>query len=445
MALLSSALLYRAHARRRARLDRRPPRGKTLRVSGYRARVSAALGGMALLLVAIPFVPALAGVGGSTVHYSYEPRLTPEVTGQFVSTERGPVKLFAWSDPQSTTPADALRLHARDVRSLLVRAAALDAAKAYQLYDLDRGGSVPLRASRASSRELVLSPVQPLRPGGYAFVATHEGMFGGRDFAYLRVVPPSVAVTAISSRPHAAAPAVLDALLPLCAALLALAFAAMLLRSFLRRGSGEKVLWSLGFLFFAVAAACEAVAQRTGWSPGLFRSYYLAGGVLTVAYLGAGSAWLLLPRRARDWLVGGLAVATAAAIVSVALAGVHAGTLASTAHGRPPTNSALEGHAFLWAVGLNSLGSLFLIGGALYSIVRRQRVRANLWIGGGALVVALATGLSRAGSYQLVYAGELLGIALMFAGFAFVGKQPRRRPQPSTQSRVRYSQKARPA
>ena len=302
-----------------------------------------------------------------------------------------------------------------------------------------------LGAAKASARELVLSPEEPLRPGSYAFVATHEGMFGGRDFAYLRVVPPSVAVTAISSRPHAAAPAVLDALLPLCASLLALAFSALLLRSLLRRRSGEKVLWGLGFLFFAVAAGCEALAQRIGWSPGLFRAYYLAGGVLTVAYLGAGSAWLLLPSRARDWLAGGLAVATAAAVVTVALAGVDASTLASTAHGRPPANSALEGHAFLWAVGLNSLGSLFLIGGALYSIARRQRVRANLWIGGGALVVALATGLSRAGSYQLVYAGELLGIALMFAGFAFVGKQPRRRPQPSTQSHVRYSQKARPA
>lgn len=447
MALLSSAFLYRAHARRRARLEGKPPRGKAVRTktSGYRARVSAALGGIALLLVAIPFVPALAGVGGSTVRYSYEPRLTPEVTGQFVSTNRGPVKLFAWNAPQSTTPADALKLHAGDLRSLLVRASALDAAKAYQLYDLVRGGSVPLSVSKASPRELVLAPAKPLRPGSYAFVATHEGMFGGRDFAYLRIVPPSVAVTAISSRPHAAAPAVLDALLPFCASLLALAFAAMLLRSFLRRRSGEKVLWGSGFLLFALAAACEAVAQRSGWSPELFRTYYLAGGVLTVAYLGAGSAWLLLPRRARDWLAGGLAVATAAAVVTVALAGVHTGTLAATPHGRPPANAALEGHAFLWAVGLNSVGSLFLIGGALYSIARRQRVRANLWIGGGALVVALATGLSRAGSYELVYAGELLGIALMFAGFAFVGKQPRRRPQPSTQSRVRYSQKARPA
>ena len=55
-------------------------------------------------------------------------------------------------------------------------------------------------------------------------------------------------------------------------------------------------------------------------------------------------------------------------------------------------------------------------------------MRANLWIGGGALVVALATGLSRADSYSLVYAGQLLGIALMFSGFAFVGKEPARQP-----------------
>ena len=95
-------------------------------------------------------------------------------------------------------------------------------------------------------------------------------------------------------------------------------------------------------------------------------------------------------------------------------------------HGRPPANSALAGHAFLWAIALNSFGTLFLVGGSLYSIVRRRRVRPNVWIGAGALVVALATGLSRADSYSLVYAGQLVGIALMFSGFAFVGKSPKR-------------------
>jgi hypothetical protein len=99
-----------------------------------------------------------------------------------------------------------------------------------------------------------------------------------------------------------------------------------------------------------------------------------------------------------------------------------------TPHGRPPENDTLGGHAFLWAVALNTFGSAFLVGGSLYSILRRRRVRPNLWIGGGAVVVALATGLSRAGSYEFVYVGELLGIALMFAGFALVGR-PERRPR----------------
>src|SRR5205085_3406176 len=96
-----------------------------------------------------------------------------------------------------------------------------------------------------------------------------------------------------------------------------------------------------------------------------------------------------------------------------------------------PVNSALGGHAFLWAVALNSFGTLFLCGGSLYSILRRQRVRANLWIGGGALVVAAATGMSRLGDYSFVYLGQLVGISLMFAGFTFVSaKVPRRRTAP---------------
>jgi hypothetical protein len=201
-----------------------------------------------------------------------------------------------------------------------------------------------------------------------------------------------------------------------------------LLRSFLRRPAGQKALWAGGFALFAVAAVTEALAQHAGWSPALFRTYYLAGGVLTVAYLGAGSAWLLLPRRGRDVLAGALAVATATALITVALAPVDSHLLAATPHGRPPENGALGGDAFLWAVVLNSFGTVFLVGGSLYSILRHQRVRANLWIGGGALVVALGTGLSRVGNYSFVYLGELLGIALMFSGFTFVSSTARRTP-----------------
>jgi hypothetical protein len=302
----------------------------------------------------------------------------------------------------------------------------VDASKAYRLYDLDRGGSVQLAVTHRTPTTLTLRPTQRLRPGRYSFVATHEGMFGGRDFDYLTVVRAGDPVTAISSNSRGRAPQIARALLPLASALLALLFAARLASSWLRRRAAQKLFWGIGFALFAIAAASEAVAFRHGWTIALFRLYYLAGGVLTVAYLGAGSAWLLLPRRARDVMLGALLAATAAAVTAVLLAPVHAGVLAASPAGQPPPNHALGGHAFLWAVVLNSIGTLFLAGGSVLSIVRRQRVRSNIWIACGALTVAAATGLSRSGNMSLVYAGELVGIALMFCGFSLSSPAPRR-------------------
>src|SRR5207302_888512 len=134
-------------------------------------------GVIGLVLVSLPFVPAVAGIGGGSVRYSYQ-RFTREITGQFLQTRHGPVGLFAWSDPQAAYPADALRVHARDVRGFVVRAAALDAPAAYQLYDLDHGGAVPLRVLRRAPTQMTLAPAHPLRPARYALVAAHEGMFG---------------------------------------------------------------------------------------------------------------------------------------------------------------------------------------------------------------------------------------------------------------------------
>jgi hypothetical protein len=421
--LISTALLYRAHRRRRLRLLGSPPRRRGRK--SYRTRVAVSIGAIGLLLVTLPFVPAVAGIGGSTVRYAYQSGFTREVTGQFLATPRGTIKLFSWSDPQETFPADALRLHAQDLLALRVRAAAVDAPGAYRLFDLD-GNSMPLSVRRSSPRELILAPAQRLKPAEYVFAASHEGMFGGRDFAYLRVVAPGEAVTVVSRNQRTDIPAVADAVPPVAAALLAVTFALLLFRSLLRRTAGQKALWAAGFALFAVAAASEAAAQRSGWSPALFRTYYIAGGVLTVAYLGAGSAWMLLPRRGRDVLLGGLAVATVAAVATVVLAPVDVVGLAAAQSGQPPKNGVLGGHAFLWAVGLNSIGTLLLVGGSLLSILRRQRIRANVWIASGALTVAAATGLSRTGDTSLVYLGELIGIALMFCGFTLTA--PARKP-----------------
>ncbi|MEA2361018.1 MAG: hypothetical protein QOD71_163 [Thermoleophilaceae bacterium] len=425
--LVSTALLYRAQRRRLIRLEGARPRVRRRRDT--RTRISIGVGVIALVLVSLPLVPVVTGLGERPVRYTYQTRFARDITGPFLNTPRGPVKLFAWGDPQSPYPADALRVHATQVRSLLVRAAAVDSPGAYRLFNLSNGERVALAVRRRAHASLVLAPSRAPPPGRYVFVASHEGMFGGRDFVYLTVAPRGAPVTAISSRSSGSSPTVAAALLPIAAALAAALFTALLARSYRQRPAGQKLLWTGGFGLFAVAAASEAVAQRSGWNPGLFRTYYLTGGVLAVGYLGAGSAWLQLPRRARDVLVGALAVATLAAVASVLLAPVHAETLAATPSGRPPANGALGGHAFLWAVVLNSFGTVFLVGGALYSIARRRRVRANLWIAGGALVLALSTSMSRAGEYSFMYIGELIGIALMFCGFTLAGQRARPPPR----------------
>ena len=135
---------------------------------------------------------------------------------------------------------------------------------------ISTGKPIPLVVRQSSPQELILVPRRQLAVGSYVFAASHEGMFGGRDFAYLRVVAPGEPVTPISRRAHTFAPAVAHALPPVAAALLAIAFALLLARSLLRRVAGQKALWAIGFALFAVAAVSEALAQRSGWSPACF-------------------------------------------------------------------------------------------------------------------------------------------------------------------------------
>src|SRR5256714_15637973 len=126
----------------------------------------------------------------------------------------------------------------------------------------------------------------------------------------------------------------------------------------MRRTARQKALWAAGCACFAVAAACEAAAQRAGWSEGLFKAYYAAGGVLTVAFLGAGSAWLLVKQRARDLMLGGLMVALAAAVIAVAGPPVAHGTPPAAPGVRPPPHSALHGPPDLVAIRTNAFERL---------------------------------------------------------------------------------------
>jgi hypothetical protein len=222
--------------------------------------------------------------------------------------------------------------------------------------------------------------------------------------------------------------------IPVLSAIVAGVFAARLGGSCVARPSPQRAFWALGFLLFAGGSAAEAYGASGGWGPVSFRLYYLLGGVLAVGFLGLGSAWLHLPRSAALVLTGALLACVPAATISVLGADLDAAAL-RVGGLRPPPNDTLQGLAFLWAVALNSFGAVALVGGSLHSIWRGRRRGGNALIVAGVLVVSLSGLLTRAGSYGAVYAGQLLGLALIFAGVELAASPglapaaPRRRPR----------------
>src|SRR5262245_28265974 len=81
----------------------------------------------------------------------------------------------------------------------------------------------------------------------------------------------------------------MSVLVPFAAALLAFRLAAELLRRWRRRRSPELLAWAASLAAFAAASGVLAWGAAAGWDDRAFRGYYLFGGLLTAALLGAGS------------------------------------------------------------------------------------------------------------------------------------------------------------
>ncbi|HEU5205641.1 MAG TPA: hypothetical protein VFU17_15220 [Candidatus Limnocylindrales bacterium] len=84
-----------------------------------------------------------------------------------------------------------------------------------------------------------------------------------------------------------------DAFLTSATALLALVFSLALFDQWRERRGAFQLAWGVGMLFFGIAAATEAMAQFSGWSEPLYRTWYLTGAAWTVGWLGLGTAYLL--------------------------------------------------------------------------------------------------------------------------------------------------------
>ena len=224
---------------------------------------------------------------------------------------------------------------------------------------------------------------------------------------------------------------------PLVATLISAAFAVTLWMQYRAKPRPYLLAWSVALGVYALAALTEVIGAAAGWNPLLYRLYYFFGGITVVGILALGSVYLLAPRFGRTALAALLTLA-AIGLVGILGASLQVGLLDT--HQVPSADVIKLQHgvfnvaAILMAAILNIVGSVILIGGAVWSFFSMllrgappSRLAGNILIAGGAFIVAGASTLFRLFHvYDLFYVGQAIGVLVMFGGFLAAQRAPRR-------------------
>ncbi len=219
-----------------------------------------------------------------------------------------------------------------------------------------------------------------------------------------------------------------DSVLPLFSSLISFTFAGFVLQRWLLHHRPHHLLWGIGLLMYAIGGLMEALYGFFGWHSLVFRLWYLFGAVLVAAWLGQGTAYLLIRKR-----VAGIRIANI--LMGILLLGSIFATFRVFSAQLDPTRmlaGELSGHAIVtpgvrvMTPFFNIYGVLMLVGGAIYSawIFWRKRIMlnrtiGNIFIAAGALAPAFGGAFQRFGIPLALYLGEFVGAVLMFVGFLY--------------------------
>ena len=219
----------------------------------------------------------------------------------------------------------------------------------------------------------------------------------------------------------------LNGILPLMSSAVTFVFAYFVFRRWSRRHRLYLLFWGIGLIFYALGGAMEAYYGLLGWNPLVYRLWYLFGAVLVAAWLGQGTAFLLLPKRVAWTLFWILLAGSLYATYKVFTATLDPSLM---------IGGELSGHAItspgvrILTPFFNLYGVFMLVGGAIYSAflfwrkrVLLNRVIGNIFIAVGAMAPGFGGALQRAGYPYMLYMGEFLGAVLMFIGFMYATRE----------------------
>ena len=234
----------------------------------------------------------------------------------------------------------------------------------------------------------------------------------------------------------------INSILPFVSTAVMLAFTVFVLQRYAARRAPHFLFWGLGLAMFGVGSFAEAYLSLA-WNKWVFFAWYFFGAVLTAAWIGQGSVYLLFRKK---WVHVLTAVLVLGSLVALALMLQIMPKLdASQFTTAKPISEQYRnimpavkdgGVVRLTTPFFNIYGLITLVGGALWSAylfwrkrVLPNRVIGNVLIAAGALSIGFASTLTRLGYGSLLYVGELIAAILMFAGFlAAAAPQPGEEP-----------------
>ena len=199
----------------------------------------------------------------------------------------------------------------------------------------------------------------------------------------------------------------MEAILAFGAALLTFRLAGLLAGRWRARRQPYLLAWSAGLAAYALGAAAIAAGAAAGWNDGSFRAYYLFGGLLTAALLGAGSLLLAGVR-----IAGPIALVYVGLAIGVALAVPIESPISGTSIPEAQEHLALFPARILAIVG-NVAGSIALVVVAIRGF--RHRPLGNALLLAGFTTAAVGSALAGLGTAETA-AFIAAGAGLLYAG-----------------------------
>lgn len=234
----------------------------------------------------------------------------------------------------------------------------------------------------------------------------------------------------------------INSLITSAGVVVSLIFAALVLRQYRQRKKMHQLMWGIALVLWAIAVIAELNATLNGaWADWAYRLYYTTGALLIPAWLGMGTLFLVFHQRWVNWILIALAIISIIGVVLIAGWSIDPAALKTSPDHFLPLKVFPFFPVQIVLIVLNLFGSVAFVGGALWSVYKFARMRAEgervlatALIAIGGLVAAGAHSLGVMAGIELFRISELLAVIFIFVGFLLSTPPGKKTPAPAKSS-----------